>query len=212
MSRSSRETARRTETARRGPWWAASAALLALSAAAAPARADWHLAPFAGVKFGGATTLVLNNAAGDTKLVYGATVTWVGHGIFGLEGDVGLVSHYFEGDASSLVRSSQVTTVMGNLVVTAPLGWTRESLRPYVSGGAGLVRATMDDASNVFSFRRSLGGYNLGGGVVGFVTPFTGVKWDVRYFRAWGPRGEATTFGSARLNFWRATMGIVFRY
>jgi hypothetical protein len=180
--------------------------------ATAPAQADWHLTPFAGVKFGGATTLLdLDEAAGDKKLVYGGTATWIGHGIFGLEGDVSFVPHYLEADSGPVV-SSRVTTAMGNLVVTAPLGWTRESLRPYVSGGAGLVRVRMDDAVNVFSYRRTLGGYNVGGGVVGFVTPFTGVKWDVRYFRAWGPTGEATALGSARINFWRATMGIVFRY
>jgi hypothetical protein len=186
-----------------------------LASLAAPPRAsaEWHLAPFAGVKFGGSTTLIdLDAAAGDKKLVYGGTVTWLGRGIFGVEGDVSVVPNYLEADSGSKVQSSQVSTLMGNIVVTAPLGWTRESLRPYASGGAGVVRAAMDDSFNVFNYRRNLGGYNVGGGVVGFVTPFTGVKWDVRYFRAWGPAGEGTTLGSARLNFWRATMAIVFRY
>jgi hypothetical protein len=184
-----------------------------LLASAAPARADWHLAPFAGVKFGGATTLVdLDDAAGAHKLAYGGTVTWLGRGILGVEGDIGIVSNYFEEGDDSQVRSSQVATAMGNVVVTAPLGWTRDSLRPYVSGGLGLVRARMDDSLNVFSFRRNMGGYNVGGGVVGFITPFTGVKWDVRYFKGWGPSGEGTTFGSARLSFWRGTMSLVLRY
>ena len=158
---------------------------------AAPARADWHLAPFAGVKFGGSTTLVdLDDEADNRKLVFGGTVTWIGRGIFGVEGDVSFVPNYFTGNDSPMFHSSQVTTLMGNVVVTAPLGWTRESLRPYVSGGAGLIRASANDTSDVFSYRRNLGGYNVGGGVVGFLTPFTGVKWDVRYFKAWGPGGE----------------------
>lgn len=210
MPASARVTARRAKGVRRS--WGACACLTVLLLPS-PARADWHLSPFAGVKFLGSTTLVdLDTAADDKKLVFGGTITWIGHGLFGVEGDLAISPNYFEGDNSPLVRSSQVTTLMGNVVVTAPLGWTRESLRPYVSGGAGLIRASMDDVDSIFTFRRNLGGYNVGGGVVGFVTPFTGVKWDVRYFRAWGPTGEATSFGSARLNFWRATMGIVLRY
>jgi hypothetical protein len=70
----------------------------------------------------------------------------------------------------------------------------------------------MDDPVNAFSYRRTLGGYNVGGGVVGFVTPFTGVKWDVRYLKGWGPAGEGTSFGSARVSYWRGTMSLVLKY
>jgi hypothetical protein len=180
---------------------------------AAPAEADWHLAPFVGIKFGGGTTLVdLDDQAGNRKLTYGGTVRWVGRGIFGVEGDVGLVSNALEADHSVKVRSSHAISAMGNVVVTAPLGWTRDSLRPYVSGGLGLIRERMDDAVNAFSYRRTLGGYNVGGGVVGFLTPFTGVKWDVRYFKGWGPAGEGTSFGSARISYWCGTMALVLKY
>jgi hypothetical protein len=190
------------------------AVLLIGMTCAAPSEAagDWHLAPFAGVKFGGTTTLRnLDLVAGDRKLVFGATATWIGRGIFGLEADLGIVPNYFTADESPKFSSSQVTTLMGNVVVAAPLGWTRDSLRPYVSGGAGLIRAAADDTINLFSYRRNLGGYNVGGGVVGFVTPFTGVKWDLRYFKGWGS-GDVTTLGSARLSFWRGTMSLVLKY
>jgi hypothetical protein len=191
---------------------AAGLALAAILTTAAPARAEWHLAPFLGVKFGGSSTLVLNDAAGARKLTYGGTVRWVGRGIFGVEGDVGFVQNYFEQEKSSEVRASHAISGMGNVVVTAPLGWTRDSLRPYVSGGLGFIRVRMDDSANVFSYRRTLGGYNVGGGVVGFLTPFTGVKWDVRYFKGWGPTGEGTSFGSARISYWRGTMSLVLKY
>ncbi len=178
-----------------------------------PASADWHLAPFAGIKFGGSTTLIdLDRKADTTKIVYGGTVTFVGHGLFGVEGDVGIIPNYLQKGQQAQVKSSLVLTAMGNVVVTAPLGWTRDSLRPYVSGGAGLIRVSMDDALNLLPYQRTLGGYNVGGGVVGFLTPFTGVKWDLRYFKGWGPGGEGTTFGSARIAFWRATMAVVLRY
>lgn len=195
------------------PWCIALLVGGATLAYAAPARADWHLAPFLGVKFGGGTTLIdYDDQAGRRKMVYGGTVRWIGRGIFGVEGDLGVVSNALEADNSIKVRSSHVVSGMGNVVVTAPLGWTRDSLRPYVSGGLGLIRVRMDDPTNSLSYRRTLGGYNLGGGVVGFVSPFTGVKWDVRYFKGWGPAGEGTSFGSARISYWRGTMSLVLKY
>jgi len=188
------------------------AVLVLVLGTAAPARADWHLAPFAGIKFGGATTLNdLDDEADNRKLIFGATITWVGRGIVGLEGDVSFVPNYFTGADSPIYASSLVTTAMGNVLVTAPLGWTRDSLRPYLSGGAGLIRASAEDNGGILTFHRNLGGYNVGGGVVGFLTPFTGVKWDARYFKAWGP-GEGTSFGSARISYWRVTMALVLRY
>jgi hypothetical protein len=188
------------------------AVLLLVLGTAMPSYADWHLAPFAGIKFGGATTLNdLDDEADNRKLIFGATITWVGRGIVGVEGDVSFVPNYFTGADSPIYASSLVTTAMGNVVVTAPLGWTRDSLRPYVSGGAGLIRASAEDNGGILTFHRNLGGYNLGGGVVGFITPFTGVKWDARYFKAWGPN-EGTAFGSARISYWRATMALVLRY
>jgi hypothetical protein len=199
--------------ARIRPACIAALALAGTLVQAAPARADWHLAPFLGVKFGGATTLIdLDDQAGKRKLTYGGTVTWMGRGIFGLEGDVGFVSNPLESERSILVRSSHAISGMGNVVVTAPLGWTRDSLRPYASGGLGFIRVRMDDPFNSLPYRRTLGGYNVGGGVVGFLTPFTGVKWDVRYFKGWGPAGEGTSLGSARISYWRGTMSLVLKY
>src|SRR6187200_2974991 len=103
------------------------AVLVLVLGTAVPARADWHLAPFAGIKFGGATTLNdLDDEADNRKLIFGATITWIGRGIVGLEGDVSLVPNYFTGADSPIYASSLVTTAMGNVVVTAPLGWTRD--------------------------------------------------------------------------------------
>jgi hypothetical protein len=54
---------------------------------------------------------------------------------------------------------------------------------------------------------------NLGGGVIGMITPFTGVRFDLRQFRNLSPDGSATTTsGSTRLSFWRASAGFVIGY
>jgi hypothetical protein len=192
----------------------------------APARADWYLSPFIGLKFGGDTTLVElePGAAARKKLTYGGNVMWLGDGLLGVEADLGIVPDYFKGDLINvappgtppryipLVQSSRLTTLMGNAVLAAPRSWTRDSLRPYVSGGFGLVRARRTDYGDVFAVTRNLGGFNIGGGAFGFITRRTGVRWDLRYVRGSGTSGDGNTFGSARLHIWRATMGVVLRY
>lgn len=190
-------------------------AALALLLVPVPARADWNLAPFAGLKFKGDTTLLdIEEAASKRKFVYGGTVTWLGRGPFGLEGDVAFIESYFNGNPvenNQLVESSRVSTVMGNAVLAAPLSWTGLSLRPYLSGGFGLVRVRVTDNLGLAS-TRNMGGFNLGGGAMGFITKRTGVKWDLRYVRGSGSSDTGIAFGSPRIHFWRATMAVVIRY
>ena len=55
-------------------------------------------------------------------------------------------------------------------------------------------------------------GLNIGGGAIGFLSPRTGVRFEVRHFRtleeATNPAsGEVST----RLSFWRFTVGVVIR-
>jgi hypothetical protein len=190
------------------PRIAAGVLLLCAMATATSATADVYVAPFAGVKFGGSTTLLDVDRQGDKpKWVIGATGTWLGRGIFGLEGEIAVLPGYFTGETS---QPSRVTTVMGHIVIAAPRGWTRESLRPYISGGFGAIRVFNEDP--FLPFERTIAGSSIGGGVIGFVTWRTGVKWDLRYVRGWGANvNDATTIGSARLAFWRATMGVVVK-
>jgi hypothetical protein len=196
-------------------WWLALAVALVPLMLPSPAHADWNLAPFAGLKFKGDTTLLdVEDAADKRKFVYGGTVTWLGRGIFGVEGDVAFVQGYFNGkpvDNNQLIESSRLTTLMGNAVLAAPLSWTGDSLRPYLSGGFGLVRVRVTDNLGLVS-TRNLGGFNLGGGAMGFITKRTGVKWDLRYVRGSGSSDTGIAFGSPRIHFWRATMALVIRY
>jgi hypothetical protein len=195
--------------------------------APATLRADWYFSPFIGVKFGGDTTLVQPepNAASRSRLTYGGSVMWLGNGLFGVEADFGIVPDYFSGDLingntdpgkppqyTTQVQSSRLTTLMGNAVLAAPLSWTGYSLRPYISGGAGLVRARRTDALGGFTTATNLNGFNLGGGAIGFVRPHVGVKWDLRYIRGWGPSDRGDCFGGCRMHLWRANMALVLKY
>ena len=108
---------------------------------------------------------------------------------------------FFESDSSALVRGSRVTTVTGNFVVAAPHRMTEYSLRPYVVGGGGLMRVRTTTSLNVFDVSSFLPAFDVGVGVVGFLTNRVGVCWDVRRFQNIG--GNANTAG---LSFGRRTI------
>ena len=136
---------------------------------------------------------------------------WLRSGVLGVEGEVALTPGYFQGDPSR-VLSSRVTTLLGNVVLAAPLSLTRESLRPYLSAGWGLMRATSNIPPELgLAYSRNLSAFNLGGGVIGMLSRRTGLRWDLRYLRGIGSREGDTLTGGARLTYWRASMAVVIR-
>ena len=73
---------------------------------------------------------------------------------------------------------------MGNVVLTTPRSWNEYGLRPFVSGGIGLLYASTSaaEAVDVLPVNARLLGYNVGGGAVGFLNERTGLRFDLRYF------------------------------
>lgn len=189
-----------------------SVALLLLCAPTATARADWLFTPFIGTSFGAETSFLVFEGAGR-KLTFGGSVALLGSGILGIEADVGHTPGFFQGDdPSGLVLSSRVTTVSGNVIVAAPLAVTRESLRPYVVAGLGLMQARTKNAADLFPVDRNLLGLTVGGGALGFLTERTGLRFDIRHIRAISGTTNPFVPGVARLSFWRATAGVTIRY
>jgi len=194
----------------------AMATLAACAAFPSSARADLYFSPYIALKFGGETTLLdPEQVAGSSdaadaakKITWGGSVMWLGSGLLGFEGDLAITPGYFSGDAK-FVQSSRVTTLLGNVVVAAPLNLTRESLRPYASAGWGLMRAVSETD---LPFSRNLSAFNVGGGVIGMLSRRTGVRWDLRYLRGIGSaEGGGTLTGGAKLTYWRASMAVVIR-
>ena len=172
------------------------------------AHADWLITPFLGNAFASETTLLVLEELGRRQ-TFGVSVSLLGDQFFGLEAEIGHTSRFFEGnDPLGLVLTSRVSTVSGSVIVAAPLALTRESLRPYLVGGIGLMQARSTDAAGIFPVDQDLFGVNIGGGAIGFVTERTGLRFDVRHFRALG----AEDTGASRLSFWRAAAGVTLRY
>ena len=190
-----------------------SVATLLLCAPTATAHADWLFTPFIGTTFGAETSFLVFDEGAGRKLTFGGSVALLGSGIFGVEGDIGHTPGFFEGnDPQGLVLSSRVTTVSGNVLVAAPLAVTRESLRPYVVAGLGLMQARTKNAADLFPVDRNLLGFTIGGGALGFLSERTGLRFDIRHIRAVSGAENPFVPGVARLSFWRATAGVTIRY
>ena len=184
------------------------AALGLLAVEPGRAAADWLITPFAGANFGGNT--------GDKKFNVGGSIASMGAGILGGEIDLGFAPDFFDqGGNTKLVSSSHVLTLMGNVIIGAPIGGQRgPGLRPYVVGGLGLIRPEVKDAADAFTVKHTDFGGDIGAGVIIFFADRVGIRGDFRYFRSFkhseGANGFDIDFSG--FNFSRATGGIVFRF
>ncbi|MGE0464592.1 MAG: hypothetical protein AB7Q16_24760 [Vicinamibacterales bacterium] len=188
---------------------------LLLLAPVPAAAQDLLVIPYLGFTFGGGSALFadLERGAGETASALGASVALVGTGILGLEGDVGYVPGFFErGDRALVFPGSFVTSLTGSVVLTLPLSVTRESLRPYVVAGGGLMRAEARDITSVFPIRSTMPAVSFGGGAIGMVSNSVGVRFDLRYFRSLGEGDDLIAGTGARVRFWRGSVGLVLRY
>jgi len=191
---------------------AAPLALVAVFPATAHA-ADKQIRPYIGSTFGGSTTFVdPDQAVGKPSLVLGISFVTLGN-ILGVEADLADSPGFFQGD-TRLVLTSRVTTLTGNVIVAAPRRLTEYTFRPYVVGGAGLMRVHEEDYFGAFKVDRFLPAIDVGAGVLAFLTGTVGVTWEVRRFQNIGGQTSDTgvTFGPEHLSFWRATMAVAIRY
>jgi hypothetical protein len=194
---------------------------LCLLAAPRAASAEWHITPMIGVTFAGRTTLVDVQGGAENKHVnFGGAATLLGAGILGAEAIGVFTPGFFEADRSRLatdtpppaIESSRTIALMGNAVLTVPRRWTEYFLRPYVSGGFGVLRATQTEAVEALPVHASMAGFNFGGGAVGFLSQRTGVRFDLRYYSTLRDTDQGTAaIGLARLHYMSASIGLVIR-
>jgi len=192
--------------------WMAAAACVLLSAA--PARADWFATPFFGGNFGGATDQPLfgKTDAMTNPSTFGVSGGWLSGGWLGVEGDVAYAPSFFDSDNGFIAKRS-LTTVMGNVRVAVPFGGGAK-LRPYASGGLGLLRPNLEEAGGGVAVKSNKFAWNVGGGLTGMVSGHVGINGDVRYTRAMDKNEEPNAFGVQfdGLDFWRAAAGVTLKW
>jgi outer membrane protein W len=202
----------------------ATAVLAGFAVAATPgqASADWYVTPFIGGNFGGNADFggpATVNDEVERRVDLGASLGWMGAGIVGAELDWGWSPNFFQnttGGGNFTVGDSNVTTLMGNVIVGVPIGGqTGGGVRPYVTGGAGLLRSNISATTFLDDLTTNDFGMNLGGGVHGYFNDHVGLRGDLRYFRLLTdeePAANDLDLSLADFNFWRATIGVTFRF
>ena len=183
--------------------------------APAPARAqtDLLIIPFLGVKFAGHTSIAIGEpTVNQKKSTFGLSGTILGDKFLGVEADVGQTPQFFGPGFRQTVTGSTVTTVTGNVIVAVPKAITQESLRPYVVAGLGLMHARVNTQVGLLDTKSNLLGLDVGGGVIGLVSPRAGARFELRHFKNLTNDAGAITIGGTRLSFWRLTAGLVLRY
>jgi hypothetical protein len=191
---------------------------ICLGASTPTAHADYIFTPFVGKTF--AATSALTTTSGvpvvasvdkQTWLV-GGSAAWLTRNVLGAEVDFGYAPRFFKSD--DVTRpGSNVMSLTGNLLLAVPLSVTRESLRPYLSAGLGMLHAGVNDQISFATIDRNLLATSIGGGAIGFLTPRAGVRFDLRRVRSTSEGlNTATLLKEPQLGFWRATIGVAIRY
>jgi opacity protein-like surface antigen len=189
------------------------AAALVWVLAPSQARAEGFFAPWAGVNFGsGVGDLNFNDDVSEGRASFGVSAGSMGAGVIGGEFDFGYSPSFF--GTENEFGSNTVITAMGNLIIGIPIGGTSgPGIRPYVTGGLGLIRTQIDGGTvaQVESSNNEFG-YNLGAGVMGYFNDHVGLRGDLRYFR-WLQEDDASgiDFDLGTFHFWRASIGVVIR-
>jgi hypothetical protein len=179
------------------------------------ARADFLITPFIGSAFGGRTTLFdLDIGAASAKhWTFGGGAAWLSDQVLGVEADFAMVPGFFENSSvEGLITGSRVTTLTGNVLAALPLSVSRESLRPYVTGGLGLIHATAEDFIDLNESGGNWLGFQVGAGAIGLISERTGVRFDLRHSRALSRDTTLRGERASKLSFWRATVGFTLRY
>lgn len=182
----------------------AALALGAMFVAATPARseAQTFITPFAGATFEG-------DSAGE-RLTGGASVLFMG-AVAGFELEAGFTPDFFgQGDVFNFDTDGNVTSLSANLVLGVGAG----PVRPYVTGGVGLLRSRISSAEQLFDdISDNDLGVNAGGGLIVMFSEHVGLRGDLRYFRSLRDIDiEDLSVGLGSLDFWRAYGGVTFKF
>ncbi len=188
---------------------AAALGFVCMLVAPTPARAQGYFAPFIGFDFGGdagkCTISGLTSGCAN-RTTYGLSAGKLSHGTIGGEVDFGYAPHFF-GDAPGASGNS-VLTFMGNVVFAIPAG----PVHPYVAGGVGIIRTSVDQLSDLTNFSESSFAYNLGGGLMVFLPAHLGFRVDYRYMATFSDisvAGLTLLTTGTKLNFSRVAFALV---
>lgn len=174
------------------------------------ANAQGYIAPALGVVFG--------NPSAQGRADFVVDLGWLSRfEPLGFELDAMYAPSFFGNEGP--YGENSVTTVMGNIVVAGGGGGRfggrrRGAVRPYVSGGVGIMHEVVTTSVIANKISNNDLGLNLGAGVMAFSGRAVGLRGDLRYFRDLKDTqsGNTTNIDFGAFHFWRASVGIVLRF
>jgi len=165
----------------------------------------------------------------ESSVDFGGSVGYLWHNVFGAEFQANFTPNFnLQNSLAASTSTPQVNTYMFNVVGAAPFG-ADARWQPYISGGFGAVTLSGDTSNSsgieeAFNVDDNRGGGNIGFGLMAFLGGW-GVKGDVRYFRAFTDDNNVSTVTNVNgsttttidsslpgLTFWRANIGLAFRW
>jgi opacity protein-like surface antigen len=197
-----------------------------------PADSQWLASAFLGSNFSASRDEVLNldTDDGGAGFNWGLQLAYLWGGTVGAETlfdfapSMDLTTITFDGEPS-------VNSYMLNLIGALPLG-VDDRFQPYISGGIGSIQMLADvfeflevqpvNGDITTSTRRvseTRFGTNIGGGLMVFAENL-GFRTDLRHYRANGgdlpteasPEDTAVQVALSGLSYWRASIGLGFRW
>jgi hypothetical protein len=187
--------------------------LLVPAVSAPAAAAEWHFTPMFGATFLGRTSLVdIEFGTDDVHPEISGSVALLPRGILGVEGLVVWTPGFFQSNNLDLVKNSRTVALMGNLMLTTPRRWNEYTLHPFVSGGFGLLNASSNDVAGLSPIHTNIAGFNIGGGAIGFLSPRTGLRFELRYYSGFSGTDQGpVAIGDVHLRYMTASVGVVLR-
>jgi len=181
-------------------------------------QSRWLLSGFVGSNFGA--------RASDASVNFGGELGYLWHSVIGLSALANFTPD-FKTNNLGFADDPHVNGYMLNAMLAAPIGGEAQ-FQPYLSGGVGEIELRSQvlntpavPASGFVSANQSRFGGTIGAGVMGFAGN-VGVRGDIRYFRAskssdfsTTPDNPAESFAQgvlSGLDFWRANIGLAFRW
>jgi len=183
---------------------------------------NWIGSVFVGSNFG--------QDADRASVDFGASLGYMWNGAIGAEFQANFAPDFqLEPGRSALLFGDRpwINSYMLNAIAGIPIGGRDARFQPYVSGGVGALTLRSNvlqanDGTDIRPDDSRLGG-NVGVGVMGFGRT-VGLRADVRYFTGFG-NNLITDFDTidsptegvgnqilSNLNFWRANVGLAFRW
>ena len=172
--------------------------------AAAPARADGFITPYIGFNFGGdsANCQTLTNCE-EKRTNWGVTLGAT-HGIFGFEEDIGYAPDFF---GKTPGGDNAVLHFMSDLMIVVPAG----PIQPYAFIGVGVIRPHAKLDASSLTVDKTAFGHDLGAGLNIFFVHSVGVHGEIRHLQTFKDFA-LPGFSSDKIDFWRGSAGITFRF